>query len=630
MDSRENLFSKTDAGFDALSRRQSSRRFSRRPHSSHQPSPDENLIKATMDELKEDYETSSALYYVNGREVMLNPRSLEEFNFDDMLPNTDAETVKYIKKNFNKRGFKTDVVDDAAVDYSIYERKMLRYDFIENGKGGVTFVTRFKLTPLQLNLRDDGSYLSENTFEISRDNFGIKPVRSLNIPLQSRHGVLVCGDNKLLAQGSTLDEAETALDSRLSVLEVEERKVKGEGRWFSRFAAVFYVIYPSDSYVFGSDLFNGKRISNIPGTDEPLPQKHSERMKRNIKRYYLHPLIMLLSFLGLPNACEPGEALTLNKFFWNMLGWQNNKPIWVNVLLAVPSAIKNTLAFFLTAPWNMLRLVSEFLPALLASGCYWAAIASQKKGNTYLSWLAYAGVAIFDVIFWVGGAVTSPLDSIFYAWRFAMLTARKFDEHWSKTLLRVLAGLILVSLSAAISASVYVFLFPSFFNVIYMMSPDLAVQLFDLMLPVLSFMGTIFAGVVADAMTAGFAMLLAVSAVFGAGIKQGYLELKERWANWTIKDAAAQAPARIELSSKAEILQFLREVEAEAQEKKPVPVMRRRFSRRLSQKMDAQRMDEFYGADVAEKLRKSSLFAGEEERVEEVELEEGLRERMEV
>jgi|GEM_PF-4296146 len=140
---------------------------------------------------------------------------------------------------------------------------------------------------------------------------------------------------------------------------------------------------------------------------------------KNEKEYHRQPLVLLTSFLHLPNyprienrtlvdKLTPSYRLTMLDVFKNMIDWnvadeRKGKMSTLDKVLALPMLIFFTLRALVKLPINILKLFTEFLPGLAEGVCR---CALHKNANNYLAKL---GVAVFSCLHFIGRSLTSPL-----------------------------------------------------------------------------------------------------------------------------------------------------------------------------------------------------------------------------
>jgi hypothetical protein len=326
---------------------------------------------------------------------------------------------------------------------------------------------------------------------------------------------------------AALEKIQTLLKSEIIPC-AEELENQNTNKFLAALVPVFYKVFPCDSHVIDSEYFNYEWIGYAnPRTHEVLPRKHKNRMMTSIKKYYLHPLTMAASFLGLPNWCELGETPSAESLFRNFLGFEQHKTRGrnaVNLLLILFSVAKNLILFALSTPYNLIRLFTEFLPAAIAQGFKsLAEIAAeksaqekislwQKRGYVALKFFSLSLSLLFDGIFVLGRAVTSPIKSIEAAFDFGRYFRKGKNESRFQQGLRVFAGMVLVLLSAGLTVTAYTLLFPLIFNALPVIGLDLPAYLssfLDVALPILADIG----GAVVMPILGEFALLIGLTPV---------------------------------------------------------------------------------------------------------------------
>lgn len=195
--------------------------------------------------------------------------------------------------------------------------------------------------------------------------------------------------------------------------------------------------------------------------------------------YYLHPLIMITSFLGLQNRMPKNEHPNLARIFKNMVGWKDKTPDKNNALrlagniVGFPFALVGyTVLAVFTFAHNLLKAVTEFPLAWASAFLKLEAIRSieinsrtdsQRKGLRYyaLSAVQFAFTSSHALV----RAVTSPINSVRSAWK----KGNKLGDELGEMLgysedtrkgMSATIGVIFSLASMAITATVYAFALP--------------------------------------------------------------------------------------------------------------------------------------------------------------------------
>lgn len=127
------------------------------------------------------------------------------------------------------------------------------------------------------------------------------------------------------------------------------------------------------------------------------------------------PLILLTSFLGLPNKMRISTKLSALDVLKNMLDWdlEDEKKGIISTLdkvLAVPMFLYHVLKMLLKIPFSLAQLVTEFLPGLSEEFCRITMETVKKPSLTFYA--AKIGYGISSTLHFIGRAITAPLKSM--------------------------------------------------------------------------------------------------------------------------------------------------------------------------------------------------------------------------
>ena len=120
----------------------------------------------------------------------------------------------------------------------------------------------------------------------------------------------------------------------------------------------------------------------------------TQSSQAHIDEYRFHPLILMTSFLGWPNRVHMGEEISVWKMIKNLCGWEDFKSTGRNIfnILKMPVVLPFNLAMVaFTTARNIVKLVTEFLPAVLANCCALAAKRAKKASKTAKTFLHSQG-----------------------------------------------------------------------------------------------------------------------------------------------------------------------------------------------------------------------------------------------
>lgn len=140
-------------------------------------------------------------------------------------------------------------------------------------------------------------------------------------------------------------------------------------------------------------------------TFQPNHVVGNEMFTKDDLAYLSQPLVMLTSFLGLPNNRRRHETVSLNDLFKNMIGWKTGQPRdW---LLALPIFLFYFMRSLIKTTFNVVKIFTEFLPGLAEEGC--RKIYEDVEQSAFIRNMAYIGYSIFDTLHFFGRAMTSPV-----------------------------------------------------------------------------------------------------------------------------------------------------------------------------------------------------------------------------
>ena len=313
------------------------------------------------------------------------------------------------------------------------------------------------------------------------------------------------------------------------------------------FYSVFSRVYTTDSYNPFKNKFNARdehgdiyqrhQIMNDYSVEERV-----EKRDEIIKKYSRSYITMLASFLGLPNECSFGQEQSwYNIFVTNFLGWKEvmtedrkkSAIAWDVIKNIIPMIFfylpVNTLVALIQFPRNLLKLATEFLPLFVADLAAFAGIRLKERAKDNaikngdpshpmhaLFRVGYRGLQIFIMLpalalHFVGRAITSPVKGVICAMKDGL------DLPGSRSrVLGVFLGIVLALLSAAITISVYAFLFPLILTAgPALFGINLAAQIAAA--PNLSFIGLFYLGAFQYAFAAMNMLTPAVTMLAGIG-----------------------------------------------------------------------------------------------------------------
>lgn len=196
----------------------------------------------------------------------------------------------------------------------------------------------------------------------------------------------------------------------------------------------------------------------------------------------IHPVRLLLNFFGLPVQTRPDDdnakQLIVNAFL-NLIDWHTSHKYkkvanWRRLLdftmiKPILSLVLNLISMVFKLAKNILKLITELLPALMANLCREGiseshAMVSAKDatpGKKALGYLlgaaAYTGFFIFKSVHVVGRAITSPYNSMMAAYQFGY---EKSSTVFENEKLKKAVGVVFLLLSAALTIGIYSVLLP--------------------------------------------------------------------------------------------------------------------------------------------------------------------------
>lgn len=128
--------------------------------------------------------------------------------------------------------------------------------------------------------------------------------------------------------------------------------------------------------------------------------------------YLAQPLVMISSFLGLPNNRRLYKKLSFLDILKNMIGWsvdheRNDQHVTAgDVLKAIPFFLFFVTLSLIRIVFNIAKLVTEFLPALIEENCR---LLGARYRDSRLDTIATAVYLFFNFLHFLGRAVTSPV-----------------------------------------------------------------------------------------------------------------------------------------------------------------------------------------------------------------------------
>lgn len=128
--------------------------------------------------------------------------------------------------------------------------------------------------------------------------------------------------------------------------------------------------------------------------------------------YHSQPLVMLTSFLNLPNQKRKSDKLSILDVLKNMIDWdledeKNSKFSTLDNVLAAPMFVYHVLRMLVKLPFSIAKIVTEFLPGIGEESCR---IAMKKSKENSLGFhAARIGYGIFSTLHFIGRAITSPI-----------------------------------------------------------------------------------------------------------------------------------------------------------------------------------------------------------------------------
>jgi len=356
------------------------------------------------------------------------------------------------------------------------------------------------------------------------------------------------------------------------------------------FVFLFAEVYSPDSYDVASSKFNQESVDEIIQSEKF--RKLYPDLSRDaaigqacelIKNYRCHFIIILTTFLGIPNQFEWDEVPTWEKIWDNLIGIQQGKDEFrenLNSNLKPLTFTKNLLYAVLKSPKNILKLFTEFTPALLARIFTFltmvAGVASlylvgdcvnrinsyyyhKEKGDdaseirnsiAVTISLGIISIPLFIVLgatalalhslHIIGRALTSPVDNVCFGWN-AGLTIRDFlilacgeDSHIPAVGYAI--GAILAGSSILLSVTLYILCFP----LLLAIAPATGATLTSLLGPLntaFAFIGTNIvlpvlgkAGLLLTPVIAGLLATTGIASLgIGIGIDKAWDYLKNLW-----------------------------------------------------------------------------------------------------
>lgn len=203
--------------------------------------------------------------------------------------------------------------------------------------------------------------------------------------------------------------------------------------------------------------------------------KKNNQLKVIVTNRLTNGTLMATSFLGLPNHIPNNEDPSIKRILKNLFGVDDSSYLITNVargIFAFPFYASLTLLKF---GHNLLKLTTE-LPFLFAANFFLAeaerAIGIAKRdnktsiGNTIGTFGLYAISQAFFITHALVRTVTSPIESVKYAWKKGNELGKVFGDGTAGKVMGILIGGTLSLASIAITASVYAVALPLLVNTI--------------------------------------------------------------------------------------------------------------------------------------------------------------------
>jgi hypothetical protein len=202
----------------------------------------------------------------------------------------------------------------------------------------------------------------------------------------------------------------------------------------------FIAVYAPDSYDIASDKINSKPSD-----------MHTSAALDSIHRYRRDPFVMFSSFIGLSNYYNDLELQS----YTDEPEDYSKKKLKKDVFGSFSGFFKNLISVIVTTPHSIAKLFTEFLPLFASAGFGNLAGRCWKRGGAFYIPFALATFfgLLFNAIYFVGRAVTSPIESVRNAWFFWV------PAHKPKTFTGVMLGLIFATASILITMTIYALLF---------------------------------------------------------------------------------------------------------------------------------------------------------------------------
>lgn len=212
----------------------------------------------------------------------------------------------------------------------------------------------------------------------------------------------------------------------------------------------------------------------------------------DVNDYLSNPVTFISSFFGLPNACLDKEKPSWLNVLKKTAGWQDNKSLGRSIFNGVkaPIVFLINIAFaLLTTALNIIKIFTELLPRLAIVGCEIARRRARK--NSFLYYLATAGMYFFKGLYFIGRAITSPANNIRASWKAGheLATAIAGEGRMGTVLGAVLGGL-LAAISLAITATTYTLAFPFAIKMLPTALGQVVTAAINVLSTPLSFLGT--------------------------------------------------------------------------------------------------------------------------------------------
>lgn len=229
------------------------------------------------------------------------------------------------------------------------------------------------------------------------------------------------------------------------------------------FREAFSRVYPVD----GDDPAERyKRDSDNPDAWDELTDRYDDADWK--EEYIYHPLSLMSSFLGLPNKSR-GKKQSWKNLALDFVGWNKGDRWYTRLFFKVISpltALLNLVLLPLRLVLNIVRLATEFLPALLIVSLQsWITQLQEKLSRDPVRCHSipryraayYFWVSLVYVFALFGRAITSPGFAVRMAW----YDGEKLGQFLGLSLdYNILTRAILAGLSITITTAAYTLLLP--------------------------------------------------------------------------------------------------------------------------------------------------------------------------